>query len=39
MKHPAELRGYIPRWKGGGAADNSKDGDSDTVKTTLQKWT
>ena len=26
---------HVPRWKSGGAADNSKDGDSDTVKTNF----
>ena len=35
MKHPTGLHGYVPRWKVGGAADNSKDGDSDTVKTNF----
>ena len=35
MKHPTRLHGYVPRWKVGGAADNSKDGDSDTVKTNF----
>ena len=37
MKHPTGLHGYVPRWKGGGAADNSKDVDSDTIKTNLAK--
>ena len=35
MKHPAGLHGYVPRWKGGGAADKNKDGDSGTVKTNI----
>ena len=35
MKHPTGLHGYVPRWKVGGAADNSKDGGSDTVKTNF----
>ena len=35
MKHPTGLHGYVPRWKVGGAADNSKDGDGDTVKTNF----
>ena len=28
MKHPSGLHVYVPRWKDGGATDNSKDGDS-----------
>ena len=35
MKHPTGLHGYVPRWKIGVAAANSKDGDSDTVKTNF----
>ena len=35
MKHLIGFHGYVPRWKVGGAADNSKDGDSDTVKTNF----
>ena len=35
MKHPTRLHGYVPRWKDGGAAANSKDGDSNTVKTNF----
>ena len=35
MKHPTGLYGYVPRWKVGGAADNSKDSDSDAVKTNF----
>ena len=35
MKHLTGLHGYVPGWKVGGAAANSKDGDSDTVKTNL----
>ena len=35
MKHPTGLHGYEPRWKVGGSADNSKDSDSDTVKTNF----
>ena len=35
MKHPTGLHGYVPRWKGGGATDNRKDGDSDIVKTNF----
>ena len=35
MKHPTGLPGYVPRWKGGGATDNRKDGDSDTLKTNF----
>ena len=35
MKHPTGLHGYVPRWKGGGATDNRKDGDSGTVKTNF----
>ena len=26
------MHGYVPGWKGGGVVDNSKDGNSDTVK-------
>ena len=29
------MHGYVHRWKGGGAGDNSKDGDCDTVKTNF----
>ena len=32
MKHPTGLHGYVPQWKVSGAADNSKDSNSDTVK-------
>ena len=35
LKHATGLHGYEPRWKVGGAADNSKDSDSDTVKTNF----
>ena len=35
MNHPTELHGYVPRWKGGGAANNSVDGDSGTLKTNF----
>ena len=35
MKQPTGLHGYVPRWKGGGATDNRKDDDSDTVKTNF----
>ena len=35
MKHPTRLHEYVPRRKGDGAADNRKDGDSDTVKTNF----
>ena len=34
---PTGLHGYVPRWKGGGAADNSKDGGNDTVTTNFVK--
>ena len=34
MKHPTGLHGFVQRWKVGGA-DNSKGGDSDTVKTNF----
>ena len=35
MKHPTGLHGFVQRWKVSGAADNSKGGDSDTVKTNF----
>ena len=35
MMHPTGLHGYIPRWKGDGAADNSKDSGNDTIKTNF----
>ena len=35
MKHANGKHGYVPRWKGGGATDNRKDGDSNTVKTNF----
>ena len=35
MKHPTGFHGYVPRWKGGGATDNRKGSDSDTVKTNF----
>ena len=35
MNHPTGLHGYVPRWKVVGAANNSKDSDSDTVKTNF----
>ena len=35
MKHPTGLYGYVPRWKVGEVAENSKDGDSDTVETNF----
>ena len=35
MLHPTGLHGYVPRWKGGGAAGNSKDGGNDTVRTNF----
>ena len=37
MKLPTGLHGYVPRWEGGGATDNSKDSDSDTVKSNFSK--
>ena len=35
MSHPTGLHGYVPKWKVGGASGNSKNGDSDTVKTNF----
>ena len=35
IKNPSGLPEYVPRWKVGRAADNSKNGDSDTVKTNF----
>ena len=35
IMHPTGLHRYVPRWKGGGAADNGKDGHRDTLKTNF----